>query len=122
MPKPPPPPSPAVLTQRLRQALLEAGPLSQKLYDFELAEGIEFWYDGMVVDGDAYFIVISEMEGDVAMLLMDQDKQVHINEAARVQLMHLWAESYSGNIEQLLPSIVEDLREGFVAAIGIKTE
>jgi hypothetical protein len=122
MPKPPPPPSPAILAQRLRHALLDAGPLSQKLYDFELAEGVEFWYDGMVADGDDYFIVISEMEGAVAMLLMGSDKQVYGNEAARARLMDLWADGYAANLEQLLPSIVEDLIEGFVAAIGIRVE
>jgi hypothetical protein len=108
------------LIDRLRKALLEDGAMAHALYEHELKEHLDYWYKDLKRDGEDVVFVVTENTGDVAMVLITRDKTVYINEDARQELMQIWQTYYASNLEMLLPSMVKDLMDGFVAVTGVK--
>ncbi len=58
----------------LRKALLEGGEMAYGLYEFELQEHIDYWYQGLLRDKDEFLFAVTENNGDVAMVLIMPDK------------------------------------------------
>jgi hypothetical protein len=110
----------AKITKLLKKALLENGGMAYALYEHELKEHIDYWYKGLKRDREDVVFVVTENTGDVAMVLITRDKTVYINEDARQELMKIWQANYAKNLEMLLPSMVKDLIDGFVAITGVK--
>ena len=52
-------------------------------------------------DGDEYFFAVTEHSNDVAMLLIDEGNQLHVNEDARALLKKLGRDAYRRNLEYL---------------------
>ena len=94
--------------------------MSKALYKFELQEHIDFWHKGVIRDNEDLVFVITENRGDVAMVLISRDKTVYINEDARRELARVWKLNYEKNIEMLLPAMVSELMDGYVAITGVK--
>src|SRR5712672_1353008 len=94
------------IEKNLRKALLEDGPLAQTLFEYELKEHIEEYKQSKRADGDKFFFAITEHTQGVAMILIDESDQVHINEAARDLLKKLWPKTYKKNLQLLIPDMV----------------
>jgi hypothetical protein len=110
----------AKITKLLKTALLENGDMAHALYDHELKEHIDYWYKGLKRDGGDVVFVVTENNGDVAMVLITRDKTIYINEDARQELMKIWQANYANNLEMLIPTMVKDLMDGFFAVTVVK--
>ncbi len=97
------------IADNLKRVLLDDAPFAQALFDYELREHIEEYLESKHTDQDRYFFAITEHSNDVAMLLIDEQDGVHINEEARAVLRALWRDAYSNNIRRLIPKMVQDL-------------
>lgn len=109
-----------VIERNLRRALLEEGPLVEALFEYELAEHTEEYRLSKRTDGDRYFFAVTEHTNDVAMLLIDENDALHVNEAARAALKELWRDAYTGNLQQLIPDMARELDAGYLYAAGVK--
>ena len=108
------------IEKNLRKALLEDGPLVKALFEFELQEHIAEYIQSKHDDGDQYFFAITEHTNDVAILLIDDQDAVHINEGARSKLKALWRTSYVENFQKLIPNIARQLDSGHLSATGFQ--
>ncbi|NJK52856.1 MAG: hypothetical protein HC936_08540 [Leptolyngbyaceae cyanobacterium SU_3_3] len=105
----------------LRKALLEDGEMAHSLYEYELEEHIDYWYDGLKADRDDFVFVVTENSGHVAMVLIMPDKTVLVNEAARAKLAEFWQNNYSLNLNRLIPTMVDELANDSLFVNGVKT-
>ncbi len=92
----------------------------QALFEYELEEHVEEYMKSRQEDKDEFFFAITEHSGDVAMLLIDKEDQLHINGDARTMLEKLWRDAYKPNIKRLLPDIAGQLHEGYLFTAGVK--
>lgn len=111
------------IENELRKALLMSGKMSGGLFDYELEEHIDYWKKSLKKDKDAFLFVVTEKNGDVAMLLITNKNELFINEKARHKLQEFWNEKsvYESNIELLLPVMAEELESGSLSVNGVKT-
>lgn len=108
------------IAKNLKKALLDDGPMAWALFEYELAEHLEEYLQSKRADGDKYFFAVTEHTDDVAMLLIDEDDHIHINEDARTWLQQLWGDVYGENIRKLIPRMAEQLDAGYLSAMGVK--
>lgn len=108
------------IEKNLIEALLKDGLLVKALYDYELAEHVDEYLQSKHEDQDKYFFAVTEHSNDVAMLLIDEDDTVHINEAARQRLQSLWRDAYQHNVKKLIPDMANELESGFLFSAGVK--
>jgi len=108
------------IERNLRKALLDDGPLAWALFEYELEEHVEEYAQSKQADGDEYFFAVTEHTNDVAMLLIDEDDNLHVNEDARALLKKLWRDAYRKNLEALIPQMAEELKSGYLFAAGVK--
>lgn len=104
----------------LYKALLLNGKMEKALYEWELEEHIEYWKRGMKKDNEEFVFVVTEKDGDVAMLLITKKNKLFINEKARAQLQLYWKSNYEKNIEYLLSAMVKDLSNGILSVTGVR--
>src|SRR5437899_661455 len=104
----------------LHKALLLNGKMEYSLYEYELEEHIDYWKKGMQEDNEEFVFVVTEKNGDAAMLLLTNDDELFINEKARQQLQSYWKNAYEENIKLLLPSMAKELSEGILSVTGVK--
>lgn len=109
------------IIRNLREALLQDGEMSRSLYEYELEPNIDYWYDELKADRNEYVIVITENNGHVAMVLIQDDKTLYINEAGRERLKKLWPAAYRQNMERFIPMMAQDLSNGYMAVTGVNT-
>jgi hypothetical protein len=109
-----------IIEKNLTSALLNDGKFKKELYDYELAEYIDEYLLSKKQDRDKYFFAITAHTNGVAMLLIDENDAVHINEAGREQLQKLWRSAYNGNMKKLIPDIAKELDAGFLYTAGVK--
>jgi hypothetical protein len=105
----------------LRKALLEEGKMEYSLYEYELEEHIDYWYDGLKADRDDFVFVVTEDSGHVAMVLILPDKTVLVNEIARAKLSEFWQSNYGVNLKRLLPIMAKELANNSLFVNGVKT-
>ena len=108
------------IEQNLKKALLENGPLVQALFKHDLEEHIEEFKLSRHEDKNAYFFAIAAHSNDVAMLLIDKDDNLHVNEDARALLKTLWQDHYRTNIQRLIPDMAGELEAGYLYTAGVK--
>ena len=104
----------------LKKALVQNGKLAQALYDYELAEHIDYWYDGLKRDHDKFVFAVTENSGDVAMVFITKDKTIYVNEEARAKLMAEWPNTYATNIKRLIPMMATQLANDILSVNGVK--
>jgi hypothetical protein len=111
------------IESELRKALLMSGEMSDGLFEYELEEHIDYWKKSLKKDKDEFLFVVTENNGDVAMLLITNKNELFINEKARIKLQEFWNEKivYEHNIELLLPVMAEELESGSLSVNGVKT-
>lgn len=91
------------------------------LYEHELEEHIEYWYEGLKTDRDEFVFAVTENSGDVAMVLITKEKTVYVNEDAREKICKLWSKNYETNIAFLIPVMADELANDIIAVNGVKT-
>lgn len=106
------------ITQLLCNALLLEGEMALSLYEYELVEHIDYWKDNLKKDNEDFLVVVTVNTGHVAMLLINKENKLYINENARKQLQKYWKLNYENNIKLLLPNMVVDLANDCFALIG----
>jgi hypothetical protein len=104
----------------LRKALIQNGELVYTLYEHELAQYIDYWYDGLKEDRDEFVFAVTENTGHTAMVLITKDKKLYINEEARKKLRRVWGKVYKRNMEHLIPLMAEELANDIIAVNGVK--
>ena len=109
-----------VIEKNLKKILIDDGPLSRTLFDSELAVQTDEFARSRREDGDAYFLALTEHAGEVALLLIDEHDNVHVNDTARTLLKQLWRDAYKKNMHALMPQMVEDLDAGRMFVAGVK--
>lgn len=108
-----------IIERNLRKALLDDGPLSWALFEYELEEHIEEFIQSKRSDKDKYFFAVTENSNHVAMLLIDEKDVVHVNEEARAILRILWRKAYRENLERLIPDMAGELDDGRIYIAGV---
>ena len=68
-----------------------------------------------------YIFSVAENSGHVAMVLIENSGQVHINEEAREKLKAFWPMAYESNMKKLIPLFAKQLNEGELPINGVKT-
>ena len=107
----------------LVRALLDDGAMSKALFADELQDQTDEFLKSKQEDGDDYFFAITERDNQVAMLLIDRDDKVHVNEDAHAVLKTYWQKSvYEDNMLMLLPQMVDELNEGYYFVTGVKAQ
>lgn len=102
-----------IIEKNLKKVLLEGGDFSQALFEFDLEARIEAYLQSKHEDGDKFLFVIAEKPNEIAMMLFDENDEVHVNEEARALLMKLWqGEIYRSNIRLFLPDMANELDKG----------
>jgi len=108
------------IAANLKRVLLDDAPFALALFEYELQEHIAEYLESKHADNDRYFFAVTEHSNDVAMLLIDEQDVVHINEAARAALRALWKDAYVQNVQQLIPKMAQNLSAGYLSAMGVK--
>jgi len=109
--------------KHLVRALLNNGGMSKSLFEEELQDQTDEFLQSKKEDGDDYFFAITERDNQVAMLLIDRDDKVHVNEEARTVLKTYWLKSvYADNMQVLIPQMVDELSEGYYFVTGVKAQ
>jgi hypothetical protein len=109
------------IERNLKKALLDGGPLAQALFEYELEEHVGEYMKSRREDNDEFFFAVTEHSGDVAMLLIDKNDRLHVNENARALLEKLWrGVVYKSNIQRLLPDMASELDKGYLFTAGVK--
>ena len=106
----------------LRKALLKDGKMAQALYEYELKQHIDYWYQGLKSDGEELVFAVTENSGDIAMVLIMDKKKIYINEQAREKLSQRWGKSYFKNMNTLIPYMAKDLADDIIAVNGMKIQ
>lgn len=104
----------------LRQTLVKGGPMGYSLYEYELEEHIDYWYQGLKADKEDFMFALTENSEDIAMVLITSEKTVYISEEAREKLSQFWLEAYTKNINRLIPMMATQLANGIIAVNGVK--
>jgi hypothetical protein len=111
------------IARNLIKALLNDGAMAFALFEYELEEHIDEYLKSKQEDDDDYFFAVTEHTNDVAMLLIDKDDNIHVNEEARALLKKLWPKSaYKYNMQVLIPQMVDELSKGFLFVSGVKIQ
>ena len=109
------------IEKSLTKALLKDGAMTRALFEYELEEHVDEFLKSKKEDGDDFFFALTERKSDVAMLLIDGDDKVYVNEEARARLKMFWKGSvYEHNLKILIPQMADDLNEGFLSVNGVK--
>jgi hypothetical protein len=107
----------------LVRALLDDGAMSNSLFEEELQDQIDEFLKSKHEDKDDYFFAITERDKQVAMLLIDGEDKIHVNEEAREVLKTFWRNSvYEDNMLMLLPQMVDELSAGYYFVTGVKKQ
>ena len=104
----------------LRQVLLEGEPFAFALFEYELEENLDFYVSSRSKDMDKYFMAITENSNDVAMILVNENNQVLVNDSARKELQDYWGNNYENHINKLIPQIAKALAQDLIYITGIK--
>jgi hypothetical protein len=103
----------------LRKALIQDGAMVYALYEHELVEHIDYWYDGLVADRNEFVFAVTENSGHTAMVLISKKKDIYVNEAAREKLLELWGSAYRPNMKVLIPEMAKELANDILAVNGV---
>lgn len=105
----------------LEKALIQGEEMAYALYEYDLEEHIDYWYEGLVRDNEEFVFAVNENSGNVAMILITTDKTLYINEKAREKLQEIWSETYNANIKRLIPRMADELANDIIVVNGVKT-
>ena len=104
----------------LANALIRDGEMQYGLYEYELEEILEHLKASLAEDNDEFIFAVTENSGHVAMVLIEKNGEVYINESARDRLKDLWRAAYSSNMKKLIPGFAKQLNAGVMPINGVK--
>ena len=107
------------IEEELRKALIQNGAMTKALFEYELAEYVDYWYEGLKADRNEFVFAVTENSGQTAMVLITKEKTVYINEIARDKLSKLWGNAYKSNMRRLIPVMAEELANDIIAVNGV---
>ncbi len=111
------------IEKKLVKALLNDGEMAYALFQYGLEEHVDEYIKSKQEDKDDYFFAVTEHTNHVAMLLIDGDNKVHVNQEARALLKKLWPKSaYKHNMQILIPQMADELNKGFLSVTGVKIQ
>lgn len=111
------------IEKSITTALLHDGEMSHSLFEYELEEHINEFLRSKQEDKDDYFYALTERNDKVAMLFIDGDDKVYVNEEARAHLKTVWKGAvYGRNLKILIPQMVDELSKGFLSVNGVKIQ
>jgi hypothetical protein len=93
--------------------------MAYALYEHELVDHLDYWYNGLVADRNEFVFAVTENSGHTAMVLITKEKKIYINEAAREELFRMWGSAYKPNMKRLIPMMAEELANDIIAVNGI---
>lgn len=108
------------ITSHLKRVLLRDKPFAFALFEQELQGHIADFILSKHQDNDHYFLAVTQRSNDVAMILIDENDVVHVNENARAMLRALWKNAYAPNMHRLIPGMAQDINDGYIALSGVK--
>jgi hypothetical protein len=114
------------LKKVLENALLNDGPMEQLLFEYEFEDMMGELLETLITDKDDYLFALTTHKNDVtghedtAILLLEPNGEVHVNEVARDKLKEIWEGSYVKNMKQLIPDFAKQLHAGDIPINGIK--
>ena len=79
-----------MINRNLENALIHNREMVLSLYEYELKELISEFKESLKKDNDDYIFAVTEHDNDVAMVLIDKQGKIYINEDARNKLKTLW--------------------------------
>ncbi|MBD2175679.1 hypothetical protein H6F42_01935 [Pseudanabaena sp. FACHB-1998] len=107
------------ISKALRKALLQEGSMDTALYQDKLSGHVEEWYEELMADEGSFVFVIAEREENIAMVMIDKDKNILMNEAGREKLAKVWAKNYVKNTKFLISDLADRINEYGLAITGI---
>ncbi|MCB0212924.1 MAG: hypothetical protein KDJ52_26515 [Anaerolineae bacterium] len=107
------------IEEELSKALIQEGAMTAALFDHELAEHIDYWYEGLKADRNEFVFAVTENAGHTAMVLITKEKLIYVNEMARKKLSKLWGQTYQSNIKLLIPGMAQQLARNIIAVNGV---
>jgi hypothetical protein len=107
------------ISKALRKALLKDESMSQALYEDRLVEHIDEWYEGLKDDRENLAIVLTVRDEEVAMVMIDQDKNILVNEEAKDKLSKMWTKNFPKNMQFLIPGMADHINEAVFSITGI---
>lgn len=111
------------IEKNLIKALLNDGKMDYALFEYQLKEYIDEFLKSKQEDDDDYFYALTEQNNKVAMLLIDGDNKIYVNEEARARLKTFWKGSvYEHNLKMLIPHMADELSRGFFSVNGVKIQ
>lgn len=111
------------IEKNLVKALLKDGAMTRALFEYELEEHVDEFLQSKREDSDDFFFALTERKDEVAMLLIDNDDKVYVNEEARARLKTFWKGSvYEHNLKMLIPQMADELSKGFLSVNGVKAQ
>ncbi|MEI6428213.1 MAG: hypothetical protein WCO45_07460 [Pseudanabaena sp. ELA607] len=110
------------ISKALRKALLQEGNMDSSLYQDKLSGHVEEWYQELINEQGGFVFVIAERDENIAMVMIDKDKNILMNEAGRAQLAKIWAKNYVKNKKFLIPDLADRLDEYGIAITGITVQ
>lgn len=103
----------------LDQALLHNGEMQYALYENELEALLDDLKSSLKRDKEDYIFVVTENNGQVAMVLIEKSGKIFINEKAREELKRLWVTTYERNLKQFIPMFANQLENHDLAVTGV---
>ena len=111
-----------IIRRNLENALIHNREMVLSLYEYELKELISEFKESLKKDNDDYIFAVTEHDNDVAMVLIDKQGKIYINEDARNKLKTLWKEPYLSNMQRLIPQFAKQLVKNEISVNGVKVK
>ena len=104
----------------LHNKLVRGGKMSYSLYEYDMEEHIDYWYQGLIKDKEDFVLIVNENSGHVAMVLITPDKKLYINKDARKKLRKILPKTYDDDMKLLIPKMADDLANNIISVNGVK--
>lgn len=110
------------ISERLRETLLYDKAMDPGLYEYELEEQVPDLIQSLKSDNNDFLFIVTENSGHIAMVLIDKDEKVYINELALDYIKNAWPNTYRSNLKGLIPDFARQLNAGVFPINGITIE
>ncbi|MGC1272990.1 MAG: hypothetical protein WBC44_04740 [Planctomycetaceae bacterium] len=107
------------IAESLHRALLQDGSMDRELFDRDLQDMVDGLIESMIEDDEDYVFSVTEQDGAAAMVLVERDGTLHINEAARERLKALWPAAYASNLRMMIPDFASQLNRNEIPIFGM---
>jgi hypothetical protein len=108
------------ISSALRKALLKGeNNMSLALYQDKMVKHLDEWYEGLKDDREDLLFVITEMAGEIAMVVIDKNRNIYVNEESKEYLSKIWTKNYTKNIKFLIPMMADHINEAVFSITGV---